>query len=419
MVLKKYNLEEIYFYLVLIIPFSLIFGPVYGEIIIFISLIFFFFKKNLFKIDSFIYFFIYFLIFLFLLNILNILFLDKTYSLETFIKPIFYIRFLIFFVVTKYLFNKFSFEKYYYFMFFLLLLLSSMVIFTFLKNNFYSLASNFTSKVVITLFDRPILGYYFLIFSPLPILYFICKNFNINKLNLQTIIIIFFLFLIIVSIYLVGEKNTFLKANLFVFFIFIYTFINFNLKKIIIFLFTTFIFIFLLIFFTTNLKIYYYPIFEFIIKIFNNDFNLIEELNNRNVHSNFFHYIILFKTAFSIFLDNPIFADGLKSFRSNCNLYDYGVDLNNYRCSTHPHNYILELLSETGIIGFILFFLFLFSVFKKFIYFKNKNIFNIVSFFIFIIIIIPILPSGSFFNNYNSIIFWLTLNFVFSKRLSN
>ena len=83
--------------------------------------------------------------------------------------------------------------------------------------------------------------------------------------------------------------------------------------------------------------------------------------------------------------------------------------------STHPHNYILELLSETGIIGFILFFLFVFSVFKKFILFNNKNIFNIASFFLFIIIIIPILPSGSFFNNYNSIIFWLSKKYSKDK----
>ena len=27
------------------------------------------------------------------------------------------------------------------------------------------------------------------------------------------------------------------------------------------------------------------------------------------------------------------------------------------KCSTHPHNYILELLVETGLIGFLFFFL--------------------------------------------------------------
>ena len=74
-----------------------------------------------------------------------------------------------------------------------------------------------------------------------------------------------------------------------------------------------------------------------------------------------------YETAIKMFKDKPLIGHGPKTFfRKICNQEQYYVL---YGCSTHPHNTYLQLLSETGLIGFIPIFSFLFTF-----YFFNKNI---------------------------------------------
>ena len=53
-----------------------------------------------------------------------------------------------------------------------------------------------------------------------------------------------------------------------------------------------------------------------------------------------------------MFLDNPIFGVGPKLFRIFCDDQKYNIDRDT--CSTHPHNTYIQILAETGIIGFML-----------------------------------------------------------------
>ena len=82
----------------------------------------------------------------------------------------------------------------------------------------------------------------------------------------------------------------------------------------------------------------------------------------------------------------------------------------------HPHNYYLEILTETGVIGFILiitiFLIILFmSFYKKYISktsFKENNL--IVPFiFLFIAEIFPIKSTGSFFTTGNTTYLFLIM----------
>lgn len=117
-------------------------------------------------------------------------------------------------------------------------------------------------------------------------------------------------------------------------------------------------------------------------------------------------------TAINMFKDKPLFGLGIKGFRKNCN--DQKYIHGNYGCTTHPHNTYLQLLAETGFLGFIiLFYVFLmFSIymFKHFLKtLKKKSLFSdfeICLLSAIFITIWPISPTGNFFNNWLSIIYY-------------
>ena len=97
-------------------------------------------------------------------------------------------------------------------------------------------------------------------------------------------------------------------------------------------------------------------------------------------------------------------------------------------CNTHPHNIYFEFMSELGLIGLMFLLIgFFYILYNIFIIFKNiylkKNI-NSNSAFLFsslgiLISIFPLFPSGSFFNNWLSSIFYFNLAFFFFFQKKN
>ena len=138
-------------------------------------------------------------------------------------------------------------------------------------------------------------------------------------------------------------------------------------------------------------------------------------------------YERIYKTGYEIFKENKIFGAGPNMFRIKCKNFEL-IDKNNYQCTTHPHSVYLQILSETGILGLIIFVnIFLgicFLTFKHFIFkiFKKQNYIQddltvclIVSVFISTF---PFIPSGNFFNNYISIIYFLPVGILLWKMNS-
>ena len=120
-----------------------------------------------------------------------------------------------------------------------------------------------------------------------------------------------------------------------------------------------------------------------------------------------------------MFKDNIIFGLGVKNFRNFCHLEKYNIS--ELSCSTHPHNTYLQLLTETGITGFsFLFFLLILFSFKVILHFiklfsKSSyfNDFQICLLSGILITLWPFVPSGNFFNNWLSIIYYLSLPIFF------
>ena len=165
-----------------------------------------------------------------------------------------------------------------------------------------------------------------------------------------------------------------------------------------------------------------------------------EKFLNKEVNETNLNFMIFsfdhqthYSTALRMFLDKPIFGHGVKMFRYKCKDYAYVPKINyknefgqskaSYGCSTHPHNTYLQLLSETGLIGF----LFIFSLFAYLflhIYnmIKNNNKFNPESALLIGIFINlwPIIPTGNFFNNWLSMAYFIPISYyLYEIKLKN
>ena len=120
-------------------------------------------------------------------------------------------------------------------------------------------------------------------------------------------------------------------------------------------------------------------------------------------------YTILFNSGIQLWKENKIFGQGLKSFKFNCSRGK------NTTCSTHPHNYFIEIALDTGLIGLILIYsIFFLSIFDFMKFNKNNLDFNskLMSFPFFLIIFFEFFPlrgSGSFFSTSNASIIFLML----------
>lgn len=120
-------------------------------------------------------------------------------------------------------------------------------------------------------------------------------------------------------------------------------------------------------------------------------------------------YLIHFNSGVQLWKKNKIIGNGLKSLPINCEYKD------NTTCNTHPHNYFIEIMMDTGLIGLILIYLiFFFSVLKFFKFYFSKihnNIkFAILPFFLVIFFeFFPLRSTGSFFTTGNAVIIFLFL----------
>ena len=129
-------------------------------------------------------------------------------------------------------------------------------------------------------------------------------------------------------------------------------------------------------------------------------------------------YLAHFNTGIQLWKKNKFFGSGLKSFKVNST---FGRNLTK---NVHPHNYFIEILLDTGLIGILIIYSLIFIGIKNFIknyhnnfYLGSKKIylpFFLIIFFEFF----PFRSSGSFFTTGNSAyIFFLLPFFLNSCKL--
>lgn len=133
-----------------------------------------------------------------------------------------------------------------------------------------------------------------------------------------------------------------------------------------------------------------------------------------------------FMSAIKMIKDKPLFGIGPKNFRIECNNEKYYV---RDGCSTHPHNILLQLLAETGIVGTIPFLLVVLYITRCYVrQFYNKFFHSIYLYSDFRISILTsimicicfVLPTGNFFGNWYSVFLYLFLGILlFDKNRKN
>lgn len=128
-------------------------------------------------------------------------------------------------------------------------------------------------------------------------------------------------------------------------------------------------------------------------------------------------YFKEFATFYETWRLNKYIGGGIKSFRYYCHLRENKKKVNSkFFCNMHPHNYYLEILTDTGLIGLLIMScIFLntlyLSFYKKYFLSSKLSSNNIITPFIFLFFIevFPLKSSGSFFTTGNSTYFFLIL----------
>ncbi len=405
--MKNILLNKIYLVFFLFIPLSIVIGPSISliniTIICLLFIFYYFFIKKINKIRT---FEITLLFILYLYLIFNS-FISIDFQAGVF-RNFGFLRFIIFFIAINYIFNSsknnqliFNFWSIVIF----IVIIDSFVETIFGKNILGYGDDIYKNRIVSFFKDEPIVGAYILGFAFICIGYYFDKLFNKNVTS--KILLLLIIFSIISCIVLTGERANGIKAILG---LLLFTFMSRNLDFKIKFSLTA-ITIFILYFIISNswyLKVRYGQ-------------QLFSQLFDKNLRSSFLEnslYLKLYKSGYAVFIDYPIFGVGNKNYRVITTQNLETKQNADYMLATHPHQIYFELLAEHGLIGSIIilsiFFTLIFKNLKVII--LSRNSIQLGCFIYLILQFLPLLPTGSFFNDFNSTLFWINLSILYASN---
>lgn len=114
------------------------------------------------------------------------------------------------------------------------------------------------------------------------------------------------------------------------------------------------------------------------------------------------------------FNTKKILGGGLKSYKISC------PKVSKYSCNHHPHNYHIEILVSSGMIGYIPLLIIFFHSFHNFFvknyytFSRNRQILLALFFTLFFTESFPLKTSGSFFSTANATYFFIILSIAIS-----
>ena len=403
--MEREKLDRLYLFLISILPISIVAGPSISLFNVLLLAIFFLinFKSSEIEIQN--KFLIYLLITLYVYLIFNS-FISIDYK-EGIYRNLGFIRFIILFVAINFFFkiskneNKFL---NFWSIIILIVIFDSFIEFGFGTNLLGYGDDIYVDRIVSFFKDEPIVGAYLLGFNFI-IIGYLFERFYKQSLQLKLVLFLI-LFILVGCILITGERSNGIKA---IIGLTIFLFLNNKISiktKISIFLFSLF-FTGLVITNSSYLKVRYGQ-------------QLFSILLNDDQREKFFDggslYLRLYKSGYAVFKDYPFFGVGNKNYRVITTQNMYTKKNDNYVLNTHPHQIYIEFLSEHGLVGtIILLSIFFYLIFKNLkIIIISRNSIQLGCFTYLIINFLPILPSGSFFNDFSSTLFWINLSIMYA-----
>ena len=414
--------EKIIFYILPLIlfslmPFFLITGPFLSDLSIsIISLLFIIYciKKKTFSYfkNRYFYFFLILCIYLIINSLIN------NFNLDSLKISVFYIRYGIFVIAIASLLT-FNSESIKYFFFVVLICFTALVLDGFYEYftgaNILGYSNNESSRVASFFGNEKILGSYI---SRLWPIFFGLSLFFFKQKDKSYFLLIIIFILSEVLIFISGDRTAFFNINLSA--IFVILFSRKLLKVRLIILICTILLLGVISMINPTAK---QRVFDYTITQMKGNAERQPDENNSiyiftKTHTH--HYI----TAYRMYLDNKILGVGVKNFRKFCS--DDKYEVSKLSCASHPHNTYLQILSETGLIGFffliIILVIFCKNIIQHFIYkLKGRYLFNDFEICILsgvAIYLWPIIPTGNIFSNWLNIIMILNLPFLLWSKNS-
>ena len=381
------------------IPISMVLGAAIMEFFI-VSTCLLFFYLNFKKIGIIYYksfFFVAFILFCIFLIFSSITSEDIFNSLRN---TLFYFRFGVLILAIWYLLDNFEEFKIIFFNSMLITYLI-IIIYTILQIFFFQEQIIYDNRIVGLFGDELVQGSFLLRMTPVFIVFYIYNKNSLSKnfVFFYNAILISVFFLIIIS----GERTAIFLTCMAIFLTIF--FLKLSLKKISI--------IILLALAIVTLAFHLFPkVKERVVdrtfnevfyksdsskKAINKKISLFSEGHQDHIESG----ILIFKNHF-------IKGVGVRNYRVECKK-DIYKKIGKYYCTTHPHNTFIQILSETGIIGFTFFIICL-----GFVYLKKREINTKVVILLIIIVVnfFPLIPSGSFFNNWLSTLYFFPIGLI-------
>jgi len=335
---------------------------------------------------------------------------------EPIIKSLFFIKYFLLYVILRFLVEK---EKIEFKFFFIFSAVSVLFVCFYIFFQFFFEQDIFGNQIILRKLSGPfgdelIAGGYiqrFSIFS-----FFIMSIYYKSISKLISKFLIPFLFIIFLfGIVLSGNR---MPTMLFIFTISLILIFNEQTRK----FFFPFIIIFSIIFmliFNLNSKVK-----DNFVGFYNQVSKMAIVMMNKNSSTkNYPPYLKEFVSFYDTWLLNKYLGGGIKNFRYYCHVTPNKKTNSDFHCNMHPHNYYLEILTETGLVGFIIlticFFLILFKTFYKKYFTKsvlNNNNVIIPFIFLFISEIFPIKSTGSFFTTGNATYIFLIMAILIGLR---
>jgi|TARA_B100001741_G_C16541757_1_gene594682 O-antigen ligase len=427
-----------------LIPLSLIIGTLALNlnIILFIVINLIFFSKKIFiqkysNIDKLVIVFFFFILFTGVFNTIENYYFgdgvylyapgvpmagDENYDFTILIKTIAYMRYLLIYLILKFLIEK-NYLKFNWFFFsssFFCMFVCLDVIFQFFVGvDIFGFKSPTPRKLSGPFHDELIAGSYIQRFSLF--LFFLFPIFLKNNNKTISYLLLFFIFsLILISILLSGNR---IPLVLFMVTMLLIMITEKELQKFILFTFLILSIVFTTLFFgnkevNINYK-HFYRQTTTILKVIN-PVNLFRDYKiDRTYLPDHFDE---FESFYDTWHMNKYIGGGVRAFRLNCpkrkNIYVGPNPRISERgtCNTHPHNYYLEILTELGLIGLLIIILIVSKIIWFYIFrnslFKNYIIprkIEIPFFMLFFAEIFPFKSSGSFFTSLNATFIFIVL----------